>query len=141
LSANVRVVSIVGRFLEHSRIFWFENGGEAEALIGSADLMGRNLDRRIETLVPVTRPALVQHLYAGILRPYLEDSVNAWEMAPDGSFHRRAARRGRRRSPRRSGCCRTRARQPSDSSSARRRADPCHPFSRAPEVERHEIVR
>jgi polyphosphate kinase len=94
LSANVRVVSVVGRFLEHSRIFWFENGGEAEALMGSADLMGRNLDRRIETLVPITRPALVRHLYDGILRPYLEDSVNAWEMAPDGSFHRRTAADG-----------------------------------------------
>jgi polyphosphate kinase len=89
LSENVRVTSVVGRFLEHSRIFWFENGGEAEALIGSADLMGRNLDRRIETLVPVTRPALVRHLYEGILRPYLDDSVNAWDMQSDGSYRRR----------------------------------------------------
>jgi polyphosphate kinase len=89
LSENVRVTSVVGRFLEHSRIFWFENGGEAEGLIGSADLMGRNLDRRIETLVPVTRPALVRHLYDGILRVYLDDTVNAWEMAPDGTYQRR----------------------------------------------------
>ena len=65
------------------------NGGEAEALIGSADLMGRNLDRRIETLVPVTRPALVRHIAEGILKPYLEDTVNAWEMEPDGSYRRR----------------------------------------------------
>ncbi len=91
LSENVRVTSVVGRFLEHSRIFWFENGGEPEALIGSADLMGRNLDRRIEVLVPVTRPALVRHLYDGILRPYLEDTVNAWDMEPDGSYRRRVA--------------------------------------------------
>jgi polyphosphate kinase len=94
LSDNIRVTSVVGRFLEHSRIFWFENGGEAEALIGSADLMGRNLDRRIETLVPVTRPALVHHLYEGILRPYLDDSVNAWDMQPDGSYRRRTPAEG-----------------------------------------------
>jgi polyphosphate kinase len=89
LSENVRVTSIVGRFLEHSRIFWFENGGEPEALMGSADLMGRNLDRRIEVLVPVTRPALVRHLHDGILKPYLDDAVNAWDMEPDGSYRRR----------------------------------------------------
>lgn len=89
LSESIRVTSVVGRFLEHSRIFWFENGGEAEALIGSADLMGRNLDRRIETLVPITRPALVRHIYDGILRAYLDDSMNAWDMQPDGTFHRR----------------------------------------------------
>ncbi|MEO6025836.1 MAG: RNA degradosome polyphosphate kinase, partial [Candidatus Binatia bacterium] len=89
LSENIRVTSVVGRFLEHSRIFWFENGGEPEALIGSADLMGRNLDRRIETLVPVTRPALVRHIYDGILRVYLDDTVNAWVMQPDGASHRR----------------------------------------------------
>jgi polyphosphate kinase len=89
LSATVRVISVVGRFLEHSRVFWFENGGEPEALIGSADLMRRNLDRRIETLVPVTRPALVRHLYEGILEPYLGDTVNAWEMRADGSYRRR----------------------------------------------------
>lgn len=93
-SDNVRVTSVVGRFLEHSRIFWFENGGEPEALIGSADLMGRNLDRRIETLVPVTRPALVRHLHDGILRPYLDDSVNAWDMQPDGSYRRRVPGEG-----------------------------------------------
>jgi len=87
-NGNVRVVSVVGRFLEHSRILWFENGGEPEALIGSADLMGRNLDRRIETLVPVTRPALVHHLYEGILRPYLDDSANAWDLQTDGSYRR-----------------------------------------------------
>ena len=89
LSDNVRVTSVVGRFLEHSRIFWFENGGAPEALIGSADLMGRNLDRRIEVLVPVTRPSLVRHLHDGILIPYLEDTVNAWWMEPSGSYRQR----------------------------------------------------
>lgn len=89
LSETVRVVSVVGRFLEHSRIFWFENGGAPEALLGSADIMRRNLDRRIETLVPVTQPALVRHLHDGILRPYLDDTTNAWELQPDGTYQRR----------------------------------------------------
>jgi polyphosphate kinase len=89
LSENIRVVSVVGRFLEHSRIYWFENGGHPEALIGSADLMTRNLDRRVETLVPVTRPSLLAHLRDAILQPYLRDERNAWEMQPDGSYRRR----------------------------------------------------
>ncbi len=88
LSERIRVRSIVGRFLEHSRILWFENGGEPEVLIGSADMMSRNLDRRIETLVPVTRPELVRHLREGILDRYLADSHNAWEMGPDGTYRR-----------------------------------------------------
>ncbi|HEV7734181.1 MAG TPA: polyphosphate kinase 1 [Candidatus Binatia bacterium] len=88
LSERIRVRSIVGRFLEHSRILWFENGGEPEVLIGSADMMSRNLDRRIETLVPVTRPELVRHLRDGILDRYLADSHNAWVMGPDGTYHR-----------------------------------------------------
>jgi polyphosphate kinase len=94
LSESVRVISVVGRFLEHSRIFWFENGGAPEALIGSADLMRRNLDRRIETLVPVTSPELVRHLYDGILRPYLDDTVNAWELGADGCYRRRTPAAG-----------------------------------------------
>ena len=94
LSERVHVVSVVGRFLEHSRVYWFENGGEPEALIGSADLMTRNLDRRIETLVPVTSPALLRHLRDGVLAPYLRDTRNAWEMRPDGRYRRRAPRKG-----------------------------------------------
>lgn len=88
LSERIRVRSIVGRFLEHSRILWFENGGEPEVLIGSADMMSRNLDRRIETLVPVARPELVRHLREGILDRYLADTRNAWEMAADGAYRR-----------------------------------------------------
>ena len=95
LSERIRVTSVVGRFLEHSRIYWFANGGTPEALIGSADLMRRNLDRRIETLVPVTRPEILHHLRDGILRPYFEDTLNAWRMAPDGTYRRRTPRRGK----------------------------------------------
>lgn len=94
LSEGIRVVSVVGRFLEHSRVYWFENGGAPEVLIGSADLMTRNLDRRIETLVPVTQPALVRHLRDGILAPYLADTRNAWTMRGDGHYRRRRAGRG-----------------------------------------------
>jgi polyphosphate kinase len=94
LSERIRVVSVVGRFLEHSRVYWFENGGEPEAFIGSADLMTRNLDRRIETLVPVTRPVLLRALRDRVLRRYLDDDVDAWEMASDGSYRRRTPAAG-----------------------------------------------
>ena len=62
VSDNIRVRSIVGRFLEHSRIYWFQNGGHEEMYIGSADLMERNLDRRVETLTPVRDPEILEHL-------------------------------------------------------------------------------
>lgn len=89
LSKNIRVISIVGRFLEHSRVLYFENGGNPEVLIGSSDLMRRNLDRRIEVLVPVTRPHLVAHIRDQVLAKYLLDDTNAWDMQPDGSYVRR----------------------------------------------------
>jgi polyphosphate kinase len=90
VSKNIRVLSLVGRFLEHSRILYFENGGNPEVLIGSADLMRRNLHRRIEVLVPVTRPELVTHIRDEILESYLRDNVNTWEMSEDGSYKRRS---------------------------------------------------
>jgi len=88
MSENIRVISVVGRFLEHSRAFYFNRGGEPEALIGSADLMRRNLDRRIEVLVPVDSPQLVKHIRDDILEPYLRDNVKAWHMKPDGEYVR-----------------------------------------------------
>jgi len=88
MSDRIRVISIVGRFLEHSRIYYFENGGKPEALIGSADLMRRNLDRRIEVLVPVEDPAIVDHLLNGILEPCLRDNLKAWALRPDGTYVR-----------------------------------------------------
>jgi polyphosphate kinase len=87
LSENITVRSIVGRFLEHSRIYWFDNAGEPTVLIGSADLMPRNLDRRIEVLAPVTAPAIVKRLRS-VLDTYLADNVKARRMLPDGTYER-----------------------------------------------------
>ncbi len=90
VSETIRVRSIVGRFLEHSRIFVFTNGGEREAYIGSADWMGRNLDRRVETVVPVLDPAIRDLIAGDILSVSLEDNVKARMLRPDGSYERRA---------------------------------------------------
>src|SRR5205085_7310301 len=86
-SENIRVTSIVGRFLEHSRIFYFHNGGEARMYLGSADLMGRNLDRRVEVLYPVENRAMIGRLRDEILERYLADTRNARRMRADGSYH------------------------------------------------------
>jgi polyphosphate kinase len=87
-AGRVQVRSIVGRFLEHSRIFWFRNGGAEEVYLGSADLMRRNLSRRVEVLFPVRDPALVRHLRDVVLATYLADDVRARRMLPDGSYER-----------------------------------------------------
>ncbi len=88
ISNHIRVVSVVGRFLEHSRIFYFRNGGEEEVYLGSADLMPRNLDRRVEILFPVSLPRHVRHLRDDILGQYLADNVKARELRPDGTYAR-----------------------------------------------------
>jgi polyphosphate kinase len=90
LSETVRVRSILGRFLEHSRILWFANGGDDECWIGSADLMHRNLDRRVEALVKVGEPVDVEQLEAS-LELAMSDRVAAWELGPEGSWHKREA--------------------------------------------------
>ena len=96
VSENIRVSSIVGRFLEHSRIFRFENGGQAKFYLGSADLMPRNLDRRIELLFPVEEPALTRRLQM-ILDITLADNVNARIQDSDGRYHRTRTTGERRR--------------------------------------------
>src|SRR5260370_31706149 len=88
LSENIRVRSIVGRFLEHSRIFYFANDGDEEIYIGSADWMFRNLDRRVEVVCPVNDPQLRQYLKDEVLDAYLRDNANARELQPDGSYRR-----------------------------------------------------
>ena len=88
LSESITVVSIIGRYLEHSRIFWFANNGEPEVFIGSADWMPRNLDRRVEALSPIEEPALREQLER-LLDLYLEDDSGAWDMNSDGSFSQR----------------------------------------------------
>src|SRR5215207_5094887 len=88
VSENIRVRSIVGRFLEHSRVFYFRNGGEEEVYIGSADWMQRNLDRRVETLVPVKDQQLRKYLREVLLDAYLRDDVKARRLSADGSYAR-----------------------------------------------------
>ncbi len=84
-SENIRVISVIGRFLEHSRIFWFSNGQQPEVFIGSADWMGRNLDRRVEAVTPVEDPLLRSRLEE-LLQIYLNDNRGAWDMHADGQF-------------------------------------------------------
>ncbi len=93
LSKNVTVVSVIGRFLEHSRIFYFRNGGDEDYLIGSADLMTRNLESRVELLAPVEDAAPRKELRT-ILDLQLNDGRNAWRMKPDGRYARNKTGRG-----------------------------------------------
>jgi polyphosphate kinase len=88
LSERIRVYGLVGRFLEHSRVYRFENGGEPEYYIGSADWMKRNLDGRVETIVPILDPA-IQHEIDAILAVYERDNCSVWDCGPDGSYERR----------------------------------------------------
>ncbi len=95
LSDNIRVRSVVGRFLEHTRIFYFRNDGDELVYLSSADWMDRNFFRRIETCFPVLNPKLKKRVIAEGLKPYLRDNVQAWEMQSDGSFRRRTPRRSK----------------------------------------------
>jgi polyphosphate kinase len=88
ISENIRVISIVGRYLEHSRIYYFHNHGKEEVYIGSADWMTRNLDRRVEAVVPVEDPDLIKDLQE-ILAVMLADNRQAWDLQPDGQYIQR----------------------------------------------------
>jgi polyphosphate kinase len=88
ISDNIRVTSIVGRFLEHSRVYHFLNGGSEECYLSSADLMPRNLNRRVEILFPVEDPTLCRRLRDEILGTYMRDNVKARVMLPDGLYER-----------------------------------------------------
>lgn len=88
LSESIRVRSIVGTFLEHSRIYYFHNGGSEEVYLGSADLMERNLDRRVEQIFPVEDPLLLRYVRDNLLEVYLQDNVRAWVLHPDGRYLR-----------------------------------------------------
>jgi polyphosphate kinase len=88
ISDNVRVISIIGRFLEHSRLWRFGNCGVPEYYIGSADWMARNFDRRVEAVVPVEDPALHPRLDA-LLETCLSDNIGAWELRENGTYRQR----------------------------------------------------
>jgi polyphosphate kinase len=86
LSDTIRVTSLVGRFLEHSRIFYFRHGGEEEVYLGSADLMTRNLDRRVEVLFPVEDARILRYLRDTVLTTYLADNAKTRVLRPDGTY-------------------------------------------------------
>jgi polyphosphate kinase len=95
VSANIRVRSIVGRLLEHTRVFYFHNDGAQDVYLASADWMDRNFFRRVEVCFPVLDPALKKRVMAEGLRPYLEDNTQAWEMDSEGKYLCRTPRRGK----------------------------------------------
>lgn len=97
ISENIRVTSIVGRFLEHSRIYYFHNAGVEEVYLGSADVRTRNLDRRVEILFPIQDTRLIQHIRDDILKIYLADNVKARKLLPDGSYVRVKPEAGKER--------------------------------------------
>ncbi|TNJ34993.1 polyphosphate kinase 1 [Arenimonas terrae] len=94
VSDNITVRSVIGRFLEHSRVYWFRNGGEPEIYCSSADWMERNLMRRVETCFPILDPKLAERVYDEELANYLADNLNAWELRQDGSYGRASPRDG-----------------------------------------------
>ena len=94
MSDNIRVRSLVGRFLEHSRVFYFENGGAQDVYLASADWMARNFFRRIELCFPVLDPVLKKRVIREGLQPYLDDNSQAWVMNAEGHYERLRPRRG-----------------------------------------------
>jgi Polyphosphate kinase len=88
ISDNIKVISIIGRFLEHSRIFYFYNGGQEEVYIGSADWMSRNLNRRVEAVTPIKDPDIAKELEE-ILGIMLSDNRKAWDLQSDGQYIQR----------------------------------------------------
>jgi polyphosphate kinase len=97
LSENIRVRSVIGRFLEHTRIFHFAGGGEGRVYLSSADWMDRNFFRRIELCFPVLDPKLARRVVREGLKPYLEDNSQSWDMRPDGTYERRKRGRAKKR--------------------------------------------
>lgn len=92
VSDNIEVTSVVGRFLEHSRVYYFRNGGEDQIYLGSADMMTRNLDRRVEILFPLQNPELIERVKNEVLAVYVADTVKARRMQSDGTYVQRKKR-------------------------------------------------
>jgi polyphosphate kinase len=95
ISENIRVCSVVGRFLEHSRVFYFHNGGVEDVYLSSADWMDRNFFRRVELCFPVIEPKLKKRVINEGLKPYLDDNSQAWEMDQDGQYQLKSPRRAK----------------------------------------------
>lgn len=96
LSENIHVTSIVGRYLEHSRIYYFFNGGQEQIYLGSADLMERNLNRRVELLFPLENPEHIRDICEDVLNVYLRDNQLAYAMLPDGKYEHKVPSKGER---------------------------------------------
>jgi polyphosphate kinase len=88
VSENIRVISIVGRYLEHSRIYYFNNDGAEQIYMGSADLMTRNYDHRVEVVFPIENKAHINYLRHGMMAIYLSDNMRARIMKADGTYTR-----------------------------------------------------
>lgn len=86
LSENIKVTSVVGRFLEHSRIYYFYNQGDPQIYMGSADMMPRNLDNRVEVLFPIENPSIVDHIYENVLTPYLKEDTRSWLLNSENEY-------------------------------------------------------
>ena len=97
VSDNIRVTSILGRFLEHARIYYFHNGGEEEVLLGSSDMMPRNLQKRVEVLFPVGDKKLRSAIVKDILEVHLADNVKARCLMPDGTYRRVQPQKGEKK--------------------------------------------
>jgi polyphosphate kinase len=95
VSENIRVRSVVGRFLEHSRAYYFHNGGADDVYLSSADWMDRNFFRRVEVCFPVLDPKLKKRVINEGLKPYLDDNCQAWEMDHEGQYHQRTPGRSK----------------------------------------------
>ncbi|MDK2124099.1 polyphosphate kinase 1 [Parachitinimonas caeni] len=98
MSENIQVRSIIGRFLEHTRVFYFLNDGAEDLYLASADWMGRNFFRRVEVAFPILDAKVKRRILREGVRPYLVDNTQAWEMQPDGRYKRKASRGGKVRS-------------------------------------------
>jgi polyphosphate kinase len=96
ISDNIRVRSIIGRFLEHTRVFCFDNDGDRKVFLSSADWMGRNFFSRVETCFPVLDQALRARVFDESIKNYMDDNCQAWEMNSDGTYERRVAKQHRR---------------------------------------------
>lgn len=94
VSENIHVVSILGRFLEHSRIYYFRNNGAEECCLGSAELMPRNLNGRVELLFPVERPQLIKRVRDEIVHSHLHDHIGGRRMYKNGSYSHKSKRTG-----------------------------------------------